>query len=168
MKNRKFQNFIKKNIKYILKKIQVIRVTKVTKGGRTISFRATIAVARIANKRKGRMIGLGVGKAINSKLAISRAIKIAKKNLIYMPRSLNKSILEYIHYKFGSISIILSPTLYETGIVAGGVMRCILELAGIKNVFAKQCGSKNIVNNAKAIILALAKISENAKIKNYI
>lgn len=163
----KSQNFLKKKAKYILKKIQMARVTKVTKGGRNISFRATIAVARVKNDKNGRMVGLGIGKAINSKLAITRAIRAAKKNLIYVPLSLNKSVLNYIHYKFGAVSVIIYPALYETGIIAGGSIRSILELSGIKNVFAKQYGANSPINNAKATILALAKINEKAKIRNF-
>lgn len=143
--------------KYFEKVIQVQRVTKVIKGGRKLTFRATMAISYKKNRTKIRMIGLGIGKANNFNLAITKALIEAKKNLIYIFLSPNKSISRYIIQKFGAVRIMLCPAQLGTGIIAGGAIRSILELSGIRNIFAKQYGSTNLLNNAKATILALSK-----------
>jgi small subunit ribosomal protein S5 len=141
--------------KYQEKIIQIKRVTKVTKGGKKMTFRVIIIIGNNKNK-----VGLGIGCANDVDFAIEKAIKNGKKNLIHIKLTNYTSISHYIQIFYGASHIVLRPAADGTGIVAGSSIRTILELVGIKNIFAKQFGSKNILNNAKATLLALINLQK--------
>eukprot|EP01038_Epipyxis_sp_PR26KG_P008622 gene8622-11655_t len=149
-------------IKYEEKILQIKRVTKVVKGGKKMTFRAIVIIGD--NKRK---VGVGVGRADDVNLAIDKAVLNGKKNLINVPLTLRDSVPHVIKSSYGACSIMLRPALQGTGVIAGGSVRTVLELAGIKNVLAKQFGSNNMLNNAKATILALTSLNEKIELGKY-
>lgn len=149
-------------IKYEEKIIQIKRVTKVVKGGKKMTFRAVVIIGD--NKRK---VGVGIGRAEDVNLAIDKAILSGKKNLISVPLTKRDSVPHVIKSSFGACSIMLRPAAQGTGVIAGGSVRTVLELAGIKNILAKQFGSNNILNNAKATIIALTSLNEKIELGKY-
>ena len=149
-------------IKYEEKIIQVTRVTKVVKGGKKLTFRAVVIIGD--TKRK---VGVGVGRADDVNLAMDKAILNGKKNLITVPLTLNYSIPHVVKAGYGACHIMIRPSSLGTGVIAGGSVRTVLELAGIKNVVAKQFGSSNILNNAKATILALTNLNQQIELGKY-
>jgi small subunit ribosomal protein S5 len=149
-------------IKYEEKILQIKRVTKVVKGGKKMTFRAVVIIGD--NKRK---VGVGVGRADDVNLAIDKAVLNGKKNLINVPLTVRDSVPHVIKSSYGACSIMLRPALQGTGVIAGGSVRTVLELAGIKNVLAKQFGSNNMLNNAKATILALTSLNEKIELGKY-
>ena len=146
-------------IKYQEKVVQVKRVTKVVKGGKKMTFRAVIIIGD--NKRK---VGVGIGRAEDVNLAIDKAILHAKKNLITVPLTIFSSIPHVVEASYGASRIMLRPAALGTGVIAGGSIRTVLELAGINNILAKQFGCNNILNNAKVTILALMKLNEKIEL----
>ena len=112
-------------------------------------------------------MGVGVGRADDVNLAMDKAILNGKKNLITVPLTLNYSIPHVVKAGFGGCSIMIRPSKLGTGVIAGGSVRTVLELAGIKNVVAKQFGSNNILNNAKATILALTNLNQQIQLGKY-
>ena len=149
-------------IKYEEKIVQIKRVTKVVKGGKIMTFRAIVILGD--NKQK---VGVGIGRAEDVNLAIEKAILNGKKNLINVPLTLNFSIPHVIKASFGASKIMLRPATPGTGVIGGGSVRTVLELAGIKNVVTKQFGSSNILNNAKATILALTGLNNKVELGQY-
>jgi small subunit ribosomal protein S5 len=129
--------------------IQIDRVTRVVKGGRRLRFRATVVIGN----RKGK-IGIGIGKSTEVAGAIQKAIAKAKKSLIVVP-IFRKTIPHDIKIKFKSSKILMLPASEGTGIIAGGAVRKVVELAGIKNILSKSFGSNNRVNNTQATYKAL-------------
>ncbi len=135
------------------KLIQIRRVTRVVSGGRRFSF----SVAVVAGNRKG-SVGVGVGKAADTTLAIEKALKDAKKNLVKVALTDQMMIPHGVEAKYTSSRVMIFPAPGH-GMVAGSSVRNVLELAGIKNVTAKiLSGSKNKLNNARAAIKALRQI----------
>ena len=149
-------------IKYEEKIVQIKRVTKVVKGGKKMTFRAIVIIGD--NKRK---VGVGIGRAEDINLAIDKAVLNGKKNLINVPLTLKYSVPHVVSASYGACSIMLRPASQGTGVIAGGSVRTVLELAGIKNILAKQFGSNNILNNAKATILALTTLNEKVELGKY-
>lgn len=146
------------------KVVQVKRVTKVVKGGKKLSFRAVIVIGN----EKGQ-IGVGIGKASDVIGAVKKGINDAKKHIISVPLTKSYSIPHPIHGISGAAKIILRPSATGSGVIAGGSTRIVLELAGIKNILAKQLGSNNTLNNAKAALNALNNLKtfqETAKSRN--
>ena len=135
------------------KVIQRSRVTKVCKGGKKLAFRAVIAVGNENGK-----VGVGVGKADDVVNAISKAIVDAKRNLIDVFLTKTKTIPHNVTGNFGACSVLVKPASQGTGVIAGSSIRILLELAGVKNIVAKQLGSKNLLNNARATICAFESI----------
>jgi len=136
------------------KTIDVRRVTRVVSGGRRFS----LAVAIALGDRNGR-IGFGTGKALDTQLAIEKATKAAKKNMITLKLNKNKSLSHDVSVKYKSADIWLTPNKGK-GIVAGSSARAILALAGVNDVTAKfHSGTKNKMNNAKATMKALEKFT---------
>lgn len=132
------------------KLLDLARVTRVAAGGRRFRFRATM----IVGNKKGK-IGLGIGKGADVAQAIEKGTRSAKKNLIEVP-IVNETIPCEIKVKFGAAKIMLKPQTKGRGLVAGGTIRTICLLAGIKNISSKMLGkTSNKLNNAKAVIKAL-------------
>lgn len=134
--------------------INIRRVTRVTSGGRRFSF----SVALVAGDKKG-AIGLGLGKAGDTALAINKGLRNAKKNMIRLKLTKTMSIPHELSAKFSSSKVRILPNKGR-GLVAGSVIRDIINLAGIKDITGKiVSNSKNKLNNAKAVMAALSVIS---------
>lgn len=134
------------------KLLDLARVTRVVKGGRRFSFRATMAIGN----RKGK-VGVGVAKGADVSEAINKAVAEAKKGLIEVKRK-DASISFKVEEKFGAAKVMIKPAKEGKGIVAGGAMRSVIELAGIKNITAKSLGASNKINVAKATLKALSRL----------
>lgn len=132
--------------------IQIDRVTRVVKGGRRLRFRATVCVGN--NKGK---VGLGIGKSNEVVGAIQKATEKAKKNMITVPLD-ELTIPHDVKVKFKGSQLLLLPASEGTGLIAGGTVRKVLELAGVKNVLSKAYGSNNRVNVAKVTIEGLKEL----------
>lgn len=128
--------------------LELARVTRVTKGGKRMRFRATVVVG----DRKGR-VGFGIAKGADVALSVGKAVRAAKKRMITVPL-VNETIPHRVLEKFAAAKVLLKPAPPGTGIKAGGAMRVALELAGVPNVVGKQLGSANKINNVKAVMLA--------------
>lgn len=137
------------------KLLDLARVTRVVKGGRRFSFRATLAIGN----RKGK-VGVGVGKGPDVAEAIRKAYQNAQKNMINFPVN-RKTIQHEIFFKLGSAKIFLKPGKTGGGIVAGGAVRAVVDLAGIKDVVSKSLGTANKLNVARATIEALKEIKSS-------
>jgi len=137
--------------------IQIDRVTKVVKGGRRLRFRATVAIGN----KKGK-VGIGIGKSNEVTGAIQKGIAKAKKDLIIVPLDGN-TIPHDINNKFKSSKILLLPAAPGTGLIAGGTIRKVLELAGVKDILSKSFGTTNKVNNTKGTIEALKALRETPR-----
>lgn len=131
------------------KVVYVGRVAKVVKGGRTFRFSVLVVVG----DEKGR-VGVGSGKASEVPEAIKKATQAAKNNLIKVP-VVNGTLPHEYNVKVGSSRVIIKPAVEGTGVIAGGAVRPVLELAGVKNVTAKTLGSRNSRNVVLATIAAL-------------
>lgn len=129
--------------------LELARVTRVTKGGKRMRFRACV----IIGDRKGR-VGFGLAKGLDVQQSVAKAATQAKKRLITVPLQ-NGTIPHAVHCKFAAASIIIKPAPVGTGIKAGGAVRVVFELAGIPNAVAKILGSNNKINNTKATMKAL-------------
>jgi len=133
------------------KLVAVNRVTKVVKGGRTFRFAALVVVGD-----ENGHVGAGLGKASEIPDAIRKAKEDAKKNLIFVARTEHNSVYHDILGKFGAASVLIKPAAEGTGIIAGGPVRAVLELAGIKNIRTKSIGSNNKRNVVNATIEGLS------------
>lgn len=133
--------------------LQVDRVARTVAGGKRIRFRALVIMGNRAGK-----VGIGIGKAAEVVDAVAKASKIAEKNMIEI-KIVDGTIPNRIDIKMGSAHLILKPARPGTSIVAGGTIRTIADLAGIKNIVAKILGTANKINNAKATMEALKRIS---------
>ena len=131
------------------KLVEVRRVAKVVKGGRTMRFSALVVVGN----RNG-LVGVGNGKANEVPEAIEKATAAAKRNLISVP-IVGTTIPHNIVGKFGASSVLLFPAPQGTGVIAGGSARAVVELAGIKDIVTKAHGSNNKINGVKATIEGL-------------
>lgn len=152
--NNRRSSFDRPKPEFDQKIIDIRRVTRVVAGGRRFSF----SVALVAGDGKG-SIGLGLGKAGDTSLAINKALRNAKKNMIRVKLTKTMSIPHEISAKFSSCSVKLMPNKGR-GLVAGSAVRDIIKLAGIKDITGKiLSGSKNKLNNAKAVMSALSQIS---------
>ena len=129
--------------------VQISRVTKVVKGGKKLSFRAIV----IVGNQKGQ-VGIGCAKASEVIIAIQKAIADGRKNVINVP-IFKTTIPHPITGKSGAGAVMLRPASAGTGIIAGGAVRSVLELAGIENILSKSLGSKSPLNAANATIEAL-------------
>lgn len=138
---------------YDQKIISIRRVTRVMAGGRRFSF----SVAMVIGDKKGK-VGVGIGKAGDTQLAIEKAMRNAKKNLLVVPMNKHQHIPHDVHTKYASSEVMIMPAPGR-GLVAGSSVRTVLELAGVKDVTAKIFSrSKNKLNNAKAAIEALKQL----------
>lgn len=134
------------------KLVALNRVAKVTKGGRTFSFAAIVVIGDGEGT-----VGHGLGKAREVASAITKAVEDAKKNLVSVP--VHKGTIPHPqHGKYGAGKVLIIPASDGTGVIAGGAMRAVLEMAGVHNVLAKSMGSSNPHNVIKATIDALCKL----------
>lgn len=129
--------------------VDLARVTRVVKGGKRLSFRACVVIGN----RKGRA-GVGVAKGVDVAMAIEKAVRQANKDLISI-EVINETIPHWVKMKYGAAQVLLRPAPKGHGIVAGGAVRSVLTLVGIKNITAKILGSRNKINNVRATINAL-------------
>ena len=129
--------------------VQIRRVTKVVKGGKKLNFRAIV----IVGNKKGQ-VGVGCAKAAEVIIAIQKAIADGRKNLITVP-IFKTTIPHPITGRSGAGKVMLKPASQGTGIIAGGAVRSVLELAGVENILSKSQGSKSPLNAANATIEAL-------------
>ena len=134
------------------KLVEVRRVAKVVKGGRTMRFSALVVVGN-----KNGLVGVGIGKSGEVPEAIEKATAMAKKNLISVPM-LGTTIPHGVIGKFSASTVHLFPAPVGTGVIAGGSARAVVELAGIKDIVTKAHGSNNKINGVKATIEALKQL----------
>ena len=148
MRNRR----LNKDRDYEQRVLDIARVTRVVAGGKRLSFRALVAIA----KKDGSAIGIGLAKGQDVSQAIDKAVKQAKKEVITI--NLTKGTIPYeVHSKYKAAEVILKPAREGKGVIAGGVVRTILSLAQIANVSAKTLGkTSNPINNARAVMKALS------------
>lgn len=133
--------------------VEIKSVVKVNKGGRQRRFSATVVVG----DRKGK-VGLGMGKANEVPDAIKKAIQAANKNLIKVPLTDNRTIAHEVNGIAGAAKVVLIPAAPGTGVIAGGAVRAVLELAGVQDILSKSLGSRTKNNMAAATINALKQI----------
>jgi len=129
--------------------LEVARVTRVMAGGKRMNFRACVAIG----DKKGN-VAVGLGKGADVTMAVNKAVNHAKKDMINVSL-VNETIPHAVLFKMGAARIMLKPAKKGRGVIAGGVTRIILELAGVKNVTSKALGSNNKINNARCAIEAL-------------
>lgn len=132
--------------------IEVARVTRVVKGGRRLRFRATVVIGNKQGK-----VGLGIGKANEVRPAVEKAVSQAKKGMLKVPLA-GGTIPHEIDYKYKAARIRIIPASPGTGLIVGGSMRAVLEVAGVKDVLGKQLGTRNPVVNAQAVMGALQRL----------
>lgn len=130
--------------------VQIRRVTKVVKGGKKLSFRAIVVVG---NERG--QVGVGVGKAGDVIGAVKKGVADGKKHVVDVPLTKSNSIPHPATGRAGGAKVMMRPAAPGTGVIAGGAVRTVLELAGVQNILAKQLGSQNPLNNARAAAIAL-------------
>ncbi len=144
---------------YDEKNVEVARVTRVTKGGKRMRFRALTVIGN----RKGR-VGFGLAKGVDVALATGKATTQARKALLTVPM-IYETIPHPVEAKFAAARVLLKPAPKGTGIKAGGAVRIVLELAGVPNVVSKILGSSSKINNVKATFAALKKLRLPLKMK---
>ena len=146
--------------KLVERLIKISRVSKVTKGGKKLSFRAIVVVG----DQKGK-VGVGVAKANDVVNAFKKAKTDGKKNLIDLPLTKSLSIPHEVIGDFGACKILMRPSIEGSGVIAGGAVRIVVETAGIKNIIVKQLGSNNLLNNARASIGAPQTLTTKSEVE---
>lgn len=144
------------------KVVEIKRVTRVVAGGKRMRFRALVVIG----DRKGK-VGMGLRKGVDVAEAVNKAVNAAKKNMVTVPL-VNETIPHQVKLKYASSQILLIPARPGTGIIAGGALRSVLDLAGVKNILSKMLGSSNKVNNVKAVFEAFKKMKNPEQMKRRI
>lgn len=148
----RYNNRTNSDQQWIEEVISIDRVARVVKGGRRFRFRALVAVGD--GKRQ---VGVGVAKGEDVQTAITKAIMVAKKQLIHV--NIDKGTIPHaITVKHSGAIVMLKPAAPGTGVIAGGVVRSVIDSTGIENILSKSLGSNNKINNAYATILALKQL----------
>jgi len=137
--------------------VEVSRVTRVMAGGKRMKFRAAVVVG----DKKGR-VGFAVGKALDVSAAVTKATTRAKKQLVTVPM-VNETIPHMVRTKFKSCVVLLKPAPKGTGMIAGGPIRAVIEMAGIHNIVSKMLGSQNKINNVQATLVGLRQLRVGKK-----
>lgn len=137
--------------------INIDRVARVVKGGRRFRFRALVVVG----DHKGK-VGIGIAKGADVTAAVSKAVEVAKKHFVII--NLHKGTIPHeAQSKVGGASILLKPALPGTGLIAGGAVRTVLEVAGVNNILSKSLGSSSKINTSYATVAALSSIEPRNK-----
>ncbi|MCA9332449.1 30S ribosomal protein S5 [Candidatus Saccharibacteria bacterium] len=148
------QNFTNEEKQFDERVVNIDRVARVVKGGRRFRFRALVVIG----DHKGK-IGIGISKGSDVTLAVAKAVDVAKKNLVTIP-IYKGTIPHEAEAKVSGARILLLPASPGTGLIAGGVVRTVLEVAGISNALSKSLGSANKINCAYATVDALSSIKD--------
>ena len=157
-RERKHPGEAREKSEYDQKVLDLRRTARVVAGGRRFSFRATV----IIGNRMGK-VGMGLGKGSDVASAVEKAVFQAKKNIIVVRLNNTKSISREVMAKYKAARIVLKPAREGRGLIAGGPIRVIADMAGVKNLTAKILGrTTNKVNNARAVIQALSKLKAKA------
>jgi small subunit ribosomal protein S5 len=141
------------------KMVEIKRVTRVVAGGKRMRFRALVVIG----DQKGR-VGIGVRKGMDVSEAINKAVNAAKKSMITV-KLVNGTIPHEIKLKYKSSVVFLKPARPGTGVIAGGAIRSVLDMVGVKNVLSKMIGSPNKINNVTATYIALSKMRSKEESK---
>ncbi|CAK9212845.1 unnamed protein product [Sphagnum troendelagicum] len=135
--------------------VQIRRVTKVVKGGKQLSFRAVV----VLGDKKGR-VGVGVAKAKEVIIAVQKAGTDARRHIVTVPMTKYLTFPHRADGQYGAAKVMLRPAATGTGVIAGGSVRVVLELAGVENALGKEIGSKNPLNNARAVVEAVTQMKQ--------
>jgi small subunit ribosomal protein S5 len=146
------QHYMDSNEQFQEEVISIRRVTKVVKGGKNLRFSAAVVVGD-----KNGQVGMGKGKAREVPLAIKKAVADAKKNMVKVP-IINETIPYFKIGTYGASRVVMRPASPGTGVIAGGAVRVIMELAGVKNILTKILKSKNSITVARATMNGLQKL----------
>ena len=145
-------NFPEREREFDQQLVDIARVTRVTAGGKRLRFRACVVIG----DKKG-LVGAGVAKGADVSIAIDKAVALAKKNMLKVV-IFNNTVPHKVTQKYGAARIMIKPAPLGTGVIAGGPVRIVLEMAGVENVVSKMLGSSNKINNVRAAINALKKL----------
>lgn len=156
---RKFTRNARPEKQFEEKVVSINRVSKTVKGGRKMRFAALVVIG----DRKGNY-GFGTGKANEVPDAIKKALEAAKRNMMHITLVQGGTISHEISGKFGSCSVFLKPAPEGTGVIAGGPVRAVLELAGVKNIYSKVYGSRTPINCIRATADGLVNLKTQAQI----
>lgn len=140
------------------KVVEVKRVTRVVAGGKRMRFRALVVIG----DHKGR-VGIGLKKGVDVAESVNKAVNAAKKSMITLPL-VGDTIPHEVKIKYKSSQLLMMPARPGTGVIAGGAVRSVLDMAGVKNVISKMLGSSNKVNNVRAVYEAFKKMRSKEQI----